>query len=72
MMLLIIFSASPFLHSCDGGGGGGAGDTDGDFTTAHFFPLTSSWETDNRTLFVDVGEHDVNGVERFEAAWLPG
>ena len=32
------------------------------FTTSSFFPLTSGWETDRWTLFVDVGEHDVNGV----------
>jgi hypothetical protein len=27
-----------------------------------YFPLTSSWETDNWTLFIDERQHDVNGT----------
>ena len=36
--------------------------TEGPFTMTNFFPLTSSWETDQWTLFVDLREHDINGV----------
>lgn len=46
----------------DGDGRGGGGQVTGPFTMTNYFPLTSSWQTDNWTLFVDVGEHDVNGV----------
>jgi hypothetical protein len=30
---------------------------------SEYFPLTSDWETDNWTLFIDVREHEINGVK---------
>ncbi len=45
-----------------GGGGGGDGGTPPSITMTEYFPLSSAWETDNWTLFIDVTDHDVNGV----------
>jgi ketosteroid isomerase-like protein len=42
----------------DGGGGGGGGGTPTSFTTTSLFPLTSNWQTDVWTLFVDTKDHD--------------
>ena len=56
-----------FLTACSGGGGGGDGGVSSteptpEFQAVQYFPLTSSWETDNWTLFIDERQHDVNGT----------
>jgi len=62
----LLFLCALFLVAYGCGGGGGGGDGGGtatpEFQAALFFPLTSSWETNNWTLFVDEREHDVNGT----------
>ena len=63
LIILLVF----FLTACSGGGGGGDGgvsstETTPEFQVAQYFPLTSSWETDNWTLFIDERQHDVNGT----------
>jgi len=62
----LLFLCALFLVAYGCGGGGGGGDGGGtatpEFQAALFFPLTSSWETDNWTLFVDERQHDVNGT----------
>jgi len=66
---LVLFAVLGFMSfvGCssgggDGGGGGGGGAPAQTFTTSNFFPLTSGWETDRWTLFVDVVDHDINGI----------
>lgn len=66
LMMLTAISFAFIFGGCGGGGGGDGGGGDGaaaqTFNTVDFFPLTSGWQTDKRTLFVDLVEHDVNGV----------
>ena len=69
LVLFSILGLTAFVGCGSGGGGGdggaaggGAPGTPTSFTTTSLFPLTSSWQTDNWTLFVDQGEHDFNGV----------
>jgi hypothetical protein len=54
-----ILLSSVLAYGCGGGGGGGG---DGGEPAAAFFPLTSSWETDNWTLFIDERQHDIYGT----------
>lgn len=66
-LFLFIIMILGFTFIACGGNGGGNGNGDGDdpprtFTTSRLFPLTSGWETDRWTLFVDVSDHDVNGT----------
>ncbi len=66
LVLFSILGLTVFVGCGSGGGGGGAGAAGGgtptSFTTTSLFPLTSSWQTDNWTLFVDKGEHEFNGA----------
>ena len=66
-VILIILCLSFAFIGCGGSGGGssgGGGDAPAaeTFNTVDFFPLTSSWQTDKWTLFVDMFKHDVNGI----------
>jgi len=66
-IVLVIFSIIGLMafYGCGNGGGGGGGGAGGgptSFTTTTLFPLTSNWQTDVWTLFVDSAEHDFNGV----------
>lgn len=70
LIVLVLFSilglTAIFGCSNGGGGGGGGGGAGGgtptSFTTATLFPLSSGWETDKWTLFVDMADYDINGV----------
>ena len=72
LITLTAIAISLIFGGCGGGGGGGDGGGAGGggggettpqtFTTSNMFPLTSGWETDHWTLFVDVADHDINGV----------
>jgi len=68
LLLLSITGLAVFIGCSNGGGGGGnggggaGGGTPTSFTTATLFPLRSGWETDKWTLFVDINDHDINGV----------
>ncbi len=62
-VILIVLSLAFVFLGCGGGGGGGDGGGDtGPFDMAAFFPLSSSWQTDNWTLMVDEVEYDINGL----------
>ena len=65
LVLFSILGLTAFVGCGSGGGGGdggaaggGAPGTPTSFTTTSLFPLTSSWQTDNWTLFVDSRDHD--------------
>ena len=66
--ILVLFSILGLmvLIGCGNGGGGGGGGGGGaaptSFNTTTLFPLTSNWQTDYWTLFVDTNDHDFNGV----------
>ena len=63
LMMLTAISFAFIFGGCGGGGGdGGDGAAAETFNTVDFFPLTSGWQTDKWTVFVDLVEHDVNGV----------
>ena len=68
LLLLSITGLAVFIGCSNGGGGGGnggggaGGGTPTSFTTATLFPLRSGWQTDQWTLFVDINDHDINGV----------
>jgi len=63
-VLLIVLCLSFAFIGCgsggSSGGGNGGGDT-GPFEMVAFFPLSSSWETDDWTLVVDAADYDING-----------
>jgi hypothetical protein len=65
--MLFVLCLSFVFIGCGGSGGGssgGGGDAPAaeTFNTVDFFPLTSSWQTDKWTLFVDLAQHDINGI----------
>ena len=63
LVAILLSSVLAWGFGCGGGGGGdGGGAAAQEFQAVAFFPLTSSWETDNWTLFIDERQHDVNGT----------
>ena len=64
--VILIFFGLMISISCNNSGGGNGGGTSGttptSFNTANLFPLTSGWQTDKWTLFVDFLDHDINGI----------
>ena len=62
MMLAAISILFLFGGCGSGGGGNGEGGDMGPFEMAAFFPLGSSWETDDWTLGVDAADYDFNGT----------
>jgi hypothetical protein len=64
LVAILLSSVLAWGFGCGGGGGGGdgGGAATQEFQAVAFFPLTSSWETDNWTLFIDERQHDVNGT----------
>ena len=55
------FEPNPIWLPSGGGSAAGEG-APTSFTTSTLFPLSSGWETDKWTLFVDINDHDINGV----------
>jgi hypothetical protein len=63
LVAILLSSVLAWGFGCGGGGGGGSStETTPEFQAVQYFPLTSSWETDNWTLFIDERQHDVNGT----------
>jgi hypothetical protein len=68
LVAILLSSVLAWGFGCGGGGGGGGGEgvaaaePTPEFQALQYFPLTSSWETDNWTLFIDERQHDVNGT----------
>ena len=55
-LLVFLFVAILTVMGCENGGNSGF------FTMSEFFPLSSGWETDKWTLFIDENEFLINGV----------
>jgi hypothetical protein len=67
IILFVLCLSFAFIGCSSGGGSSGSGDSSGgntptSFTTADLFPLSSGWQTDKWTLFVDFIDHDINGT----------
>jgi hypothetical protein len=62
LVRILLLSLTILGFGCGGDGGDGGGTDTESYVMDAYFPLSSSWETDDWTLFIDVRDHLFDGV----------